>query len=642
MEHTSYEPGGSAPEGGDEDDLRLALSDARAACRAADERMTTLTALAHELAELEGTQAVCDVLAAALPGVLGADSAAVWLWSPQEGVVRAVSAAGLPPELEAGLLGLAVRPDDVPELAALLTTRAPLVLNAGAVTPVLEDLLAALGLQAAVGVALLSGTTLLGAVTASWVERPLTGQALAETMARLQGLTAHAATALRAGQLVENARHAALHDALTGLPNRVLFRDRLEGALRATSGGGRAAVLLCDLDRFRAVNDDHGHGAGDEVLQQVSARLAGAVRPGDTVSRLGGDEFAVLLPLVADRDAALDVVRSIAAAFERPLRVDGLPLRLSTSVGVALHSGAQGGAERLLRSADSALCRAKRRGRNQVAVADETPAPVTAVGPTTAQELRAAVAAGQLRLVLQPMTRVSTRSVVGAEALVRWQHPRLGLLTPAAFLALAEEDGSVVDIDMWVLDRACAAATTWPDGVYVAVNVAVCSLLDDRFFESVRHSLASARLQPARLQLEVVESRALRDLPQITERLTALRHLGVRVALDDFGTGYSTLSWLQTLPVDTIKVDQSFTADVALPDGTGESGRRRRVAQAVLRGLLLIGADLGADVLVEGVETAEQLAAVQAAGGDLAQGYLLGRPTGPEEFSDLLRTRPSR
>ena len=636
MEHTTYQPGGSAPGAGDQGRLRAALADARAAYRAADERVTTLTALAHELAELEGTQAVCDVLAAALPRVLMADSAAVWLWSASAGEVRAVSTAGLAPELEAGLLGLAVRPDDVPELAALLTTRAPLVLNAGSVTPVLEGLLATLGLQAAVGVALLSGTTLLGAVTASWVSRPLTGHALAETTARLQGIAAHAATALRASQLVEAARHAALHDALTGLPNRVLFRDRLDTALRAATRGGSAAVLFCDLDRFKAVNDEHGHAAGDEVLQQVSARLADAVRPGDTVSRLSGDEFAVLLPTVDARDDALAVAHRITTAFERPLHVDGLPLRLSTSVGVALHRGAGGSAERLLHAADAAMYDAKRRGRNQVAVADETSAPSLVTDPSTALELRAAAAAGQLRVLLQPMTRVSTLSVVGAEALVRWQHPRLGLLAPAAFLALAEEDGSIADVDTWVLDQACAVASTWPGGVYVAVNVAVRTLLDDRYFESVRHSLASHRLDPARLQLEVVESRALRDLPQVTERLAALRHLGVRVALDDFGTGYSTLSWLQTLPVDTIKVDQSFTADLALPDGTGESGRRRRVATAVLRGLLLIGADLGVDVLVEGVETPEQLAAIRAAGGDLAQGYLLGRPTGPDGFRTLL------
>jgi EAL domain-containing protein (putative c-di-GMP-specific phosphodiesterase class I) len=273
---------------------------------------------------------------------------------------------------------------------------------------------------------------------------------------------------------------------------------------------------------------------------------------------------------------------------------------------------------------------AKRRGRNQIAYTDGGVGSSLTVGPSLEEELGEAVEGKQLRLVLQPVVDVVAERVVGAEALLRWEHPRLGLLAPGSFIPLAEENGLIVSLDMWALRAACREAARWPaaadgSGPHVAVNLSGRTLGDPALVEAVRTALVDSGLPAERLQLEVVESRSLVDLPGVVERLAAIRHLGVRVALDDFGTGFSTLSWLQRLPVDRIKIDRSFTA--VLPDD--------RASEALLRGVVALGGELGVEVVAEGVETVEQLATIRAAGCHLVQGYLLGRPMPPEQ----LRTR---
>lgn len=619
-----------------------------AVCRE-QRRTVALTGLAHAVAGAHQVTDLARVVAAALPEVLSCDACAVWLWDPELGEIRAADTAGLTPELHDALLALSVKASETPELADLLTRREPLVLNAGAVTPTLELLLQGLGLQAAIGVALLSGSRLLGVVTAGWRDRPLEGATLAEATTLLQGVADHAASALLNALLLQDARHQSLHDALTRLPNRLAFQLALDDALRLPGPG--TVLIVCDLDRFKVVNDTYGHPAGDEVLRLVAGRLRAAVTPQALVSRLSGDEFAVLLPATGDQATALTAGQALVASLEEPLRVDGHPLSVTLSVGAAVHVGPGADPEAFLGAADAAMYAAKRAGRNQVALSERGTAAWTRLTPSLAGELRAGIDGEQLRLVLQPVLRLGaadgtqdgSRDVVGAEALVRWQHPRLGLLTPAGFIALAEEEGSIIALDLWVLRASCREAAGWQplaDGTprHVAVNLSLSTLADEHLYEAVRTSLLDAALPPQRLHVEVLESRALRDRPEIFQKLTALRHLGVRVSLDDFGTGYSTLSWLLDLPVDRIKIDRSFTAHTDLDDDEP----RRRTAKALLRGLAVVGQELDVEVLAEGVETEEQLAAVHDAGCRLVQGYLLGRPVPPDALRERLRQPAGR
>ncbi|MGY1734897.1 diguanylate cyclase domain-containing protein [Geodermatophilus sp. SYSU D00684] len=349
-------------------DLVLALEDSRLEAR----RAGALLELAHGLAQAGGAAEVCAVVARALPGIVGCGSSGVLLWDPAAGVLRAESCAGLSPEQEEVLRSAALRAGDVPEVFGILTDREPRVVGATGASAPMRDLLAALHLTDVVAVPLLAGTTFLGVVTASWADGEVSQALDADVLARLRGVGDQASTALQKARLLETVRHQATHDALTGLPNRVLFRDRLAAALAAIAPAGSVGVLFCDLDRFKAVNDSLGHAAGDELLRQVSARLRAAVRPGDTVGRLSGDEFAVLLPRLAAPADAEAVVGRVAAAFTEPFRLDGVPAQVGTSTGVAVHTGPGGDAERLLREADAAMYRHKHRDR------PPAPAPRTA------------------------------------------------------------------------------------------------------------------------------------------------------------------------------------------------------------------------------------------------------------------------
>jgi diguanylate cyclase (GGDEF)-like protein len=340
-------------------DLVLALEASRAEAR----RAGALLDLAHGLAQAADATAVADVVAGALPSIVGCGSSGVLLWDPAGAVLRTAACAGLAPAQEQVLRAAGLRAADVPELFAMLTDREPRVITATGGSAPMRELLTALGLTDVVALPLLAGTTFLGVVTASWAAGESADALDSEVLTRLRGVGDQASTALQKARLLETVRHQATHDALTGLPNRVLFRDRLVEALAACPAGGHVAVLFSDLDRFKAVNDGLGHAAGDELLRQVSARLRAAVRPGDTIGRLSGDEFAVLVPRLAGPAAAEGVLARVAAAFAEPFRLDGVPVDVGTSTGVAVHSGEAGDprevAGRLLREADAAMYRAK-------------------------------------------------------------------------------------------------------------------------------------------------------------------------------------------------------------------------------------------------------------------------------------------
>lgn len=599
----------------------LDLLDALADSRREAGRAGALLALAHELAAASDADAAASVVARSVPRIVGSDRATVMLWEPSRGALRTVATAGLTAAQDARLRAAELRAELVPEMVTLLAQRAPMLLDATMASDALTGVLEAVGARSVVVMPLIAEDALLGIVTASWSD-PGQPENVTEALTRIGGVADQASTALQNARLLSTVRHQALHDSLTGLPNRVLFTTELDAALRDAPAERSTSVLFCDVDRFKTVNDQLGHAAGDELLRQVAARMRGELRPVDGVGRLSGDEFAVRLAN-ADERTAVAVARRIVEALDQPFRIDGTEVRITVSVGVAVHRGTDGRGERLLAAADGAMYEAKERGRNQVAVAGEVEA--VRVVPSLEAELARAIESGQLRLYFQPVLEVggpdAAPGVVGAEALLRWAHPRLGLLGPAAFLPLAEESGLVTSLDLWAVRAACEALAGWArtdreEPLRVAVNLASRTLLDPALVTTVRTALTETGVSADQLHLELVESRALADLPGVVERLVELRRIGVRISLDDFGTGYSTLTWLQALPIDQIKIDRSFikrlTTDVA--------------SAAVVRGVMALARELGIEVIAEGVEEPEQLAMLQELGCPMAQGYLLGRP----------------
>ena len=598
-------------------DLLTAFEDSRREER----RAADLLALAHDLAAAPDKLAVAQVLADALPEVVGCRASTVMEWDAGPGVFRVVAAAGLGEEGNEALRATTFRADQIPEIVGMLTHHRPLLVDVRTASPVLTQVLHSTGSQSVVVVPLLAGDELMGVATAGFagfIDGTLEHR---DALARIAGMSDQGATALQNARLLATVRHQSQHDALTGLPNRLLFARLMDETLRAAGKESGTAVLFCDLDRFKHINDNLGHAAGDELLRQVSARLRGEVRPGDAVGRLGGDEFAVLLADIDDERQPFAVATRLVDALDEPFRIEGREVRITASVGVALHAGTDGRGDKLLAAADSAMYIAKQSGRNQVAIAGETLA--RRIVPSLEAELSKAAGAGELRLHFQPVVDVSGRdelTVVGAEALLRWHHPRLGLLAPGAFLPLAEEAGLVTELDLWALDAACEQLAQWPPSsagpLHVAVNLASASLVDARLVPAVRGALTTYGLQPCQLHLELVESRSLIDVPGVIERMDELRQLGVRISLDDFGTGYSTLAWLQALPVDQIKIDRSFI--MQLP--------KHGASLAVVRGVLALARELGIEVIAEGVEEPDQLAMLREIGCELVQGFLLGRP----------------
>ena len=429
--------------------------------------------------------------------------------------------------------------------------------------------------------------------------------------------------------------HQALHDPLTGLPNRVLFGERLDQAIaRPLRRGRRVAVLFLDLDGFKLVNDTLGHEAGDGLLAAVGRRLGAALGPAHTVARFGGDEFAVLLE-EATAAEAVAVAERLIEALRPPFAVGGRETFVGASVGVA-----RGGRDRvpgasaraLLREADVALYRAKAAGRGTYAVFHRRMMPSVVSRLENETALRRAVEQGEFRLRYQPQVDLVTGALVGFEALLRWDHPERGLLPPAGFIHLAEETGLIVPIGRWVLTEACRQARAWRERYPAATPFAVCVNLSARQFRrpvlaaEVVAAVAESGLDAAHLELEITESVLMDHADESGRTLATLRGLGARLAIDDFGTGYSSLAYLRRLPVDVLKVDRSFVRDLAGDDG----------AVAILRAVTTMAHDLGMTVTAEGVETAGQLARLRELGTDRGQGFYFAQPLTAEGIEELL------
>jgi diguanylate cyclase (GGDEF)-like protein/PAS domain S-box-containing protein len=453
----------------------------------------------------------------------------------------------------------------------------------------------------------------------------------------VQALANALADAIHRRSTEDEIRHQALHDPLTGLPNRVLFADRLGHALaRLRRSDGAVGILFLDLDHFKLVNDSLGHHAGDDLLVAVAPRLRQIVRPTDSVARFGGDEFGILLEdIESERDAA-EVAERVAAAFARPFVIGGAQHFVTASVGIAIADAATGAPEELIRDADAAMYRAKERGRARYELFDEVMR-ARAVGRLRVEnELRRALERGELRLHYQPVVSLRDGAVTGFEALLRWEHPERGLVGPLEFIWVAEEVGLIDQIGRWVLEEACRQAAQWqalrPDGppVGISVNLSARQVAQRDLPEFVAGVLEERGLEPACLSLEITESVLLEESDAPADVLRALRSTGARLVLDDFGTGYSSLGYLKRLQLDALKVDRSFV------DGLGPGEEESAIVQAIVG----MAQALKLGVVAEGVETHEQLAELRRLGCDGAQGYFFARPMPPDDVVSLITEAP--
>jgi diguanylate cyclase (GGDEF)-like protein/PAS domain S-box-containing protein len=437
------------------------------------------------------------------------------------------------------------------------------------------------------------------------------------------------------GELIRQAEiseRQALHDPLTGLPNRLLFGDRIEHAIaQSERRGTRLGVVMMDLDRFKEVNDSLGHTAGDELLKEVADRLRGSVRSSDTAARLGGDEFGLLLPDLPEDEVVLRMIDRIRAAFVRPIHVQDLPLAIEASIGIAIFPDNGRSAELLIQRADMAMYNAKRESAPfyfyDEAADDCDPARLTLV-----TELRRAMEQRELVLHYQPKATLSDGDVGSVEALLRWQHPTQGLIYPDAFIPVAQETGLIRPLTLYVVDEALRQCRAWRDEGFelsVSVNLSTRNLLDLEFPSQVASLLARWEVEPGRLKLEMTESAMLANATRTTSVLHELSALGVKLSIDDFGTGYSSLVYLRRLPIDEIKIDRSFVSAI------GDEGDDL----AIVRCTIDLGRNLGLDVVAEGVETRAVWDQLRELGCKSAQGYYLCRPVPPAELSTWLRER---
>lgn len=424
----------------------------------------------------------------------------------------------------------------------------------------------------------------------------------------------------------ERANHLALHDSLTGLPNRVLFRERLEQAFEGNRHDTRRISVLClDLDHFKEVNDTLGHAFGDLLLIQVADRLRRCVRPNDTVARLGGDEFAIIQAGVAGPDEAAALSLRIVDVVGQPFVIDGQELHIGISVGVAVPEEGRNDPDKLLKCADIALYRAKQTGRGTVRFFEATMDMELQARKSLEYEMRHALERDEFKLYFQPLVDVQRQRVSAVEALLRWNHPEMGTISPAVFIPVAERCGLIASISEWVLRTACTHALQWPD-LRVAVNLSPVHFRSRDLIETVRNTLKETGLAPDRLEMEITESVLIKDTEAALDILNALKAIGVNVAMDDFGTGYSSLAYLNSFPFDKLKIDRSFIS--SLED--------QEKSRAIVRSVLSLGESLQMTVTAEGVETAQQVAFLMREGCQQIQGYYFGKPMPAEELTVYL------
>ncbi len=464
------------------------------------------------------------------------------------------------------------------------------------------------------------GSSILVKATAHRVE--LSGTAA--VVVALQDVTEQA-------RLEDQLRHRAFHDPLTELANRSLFLDRSEHAIaRGARGERRVCTVMLDLDGFKTVNDSLGHAAGDRLLNAVARRLSECVRPGDTAARLGGDEFAVLFEDIADADEAALRVERLLNVIREPYELDGNTVSVAASAGLAVHQGGESAAD-LLRNADIAMYLAKRNGKDCVREFEPAMHQAALERLELEADLRGALRNDELDVHYQPTVSIGDGAIVGFEALVRWMHPRRGVLAPPLFIPIAEETGLIVELGRLVLRKACFQAAKWHASnsgamLHMSVNLSARQLRDRDLVIDVASALSDSGLAASQLTLEITESVLLDDGSSAVATLHELKALGVRLAIDDFGTGYSSLNYLRTLPIDVLKIDKAFI------DGVAEDEESIGLVQAILR----MAATLKLDTVAEGVEYRSQADQLTSLGASLVQGYLFSKPVTAEAITEMM------
>jgi diguanylate cyclase (GGDEF)-like protein len=433
-------------------------------------------------------------------------------------------------------------------------------------------------------------------------------------------------------------RYLAGTDPLTGLPNRTLFLNHLEqGLARAERWARPVGVLFLDLDNFKVINDSLGHQGGDLLLVEIARRIRGCVRDNDTVARLGGDEFTVLVEEIEGEDEATALAERVAVTLRQPVRLGEREIFVSASVGVALSRPGKDGPESLLRNADMAMYQAKANGKARHAVFDQSMEARALARLELETDLRHALERNEFRVFYQPITALADGHIAEMEALIRWEHPTRGMISPDEFIPIAEETGLIVALGQWVLEEACRQGATWREAFpqeppIMSVNLSGRQFQHPSLVADIGHVLLQSGLAPSALKLEITESVVMQDAEATIVALHELKQLGIQLAIDDFGTGYSSLSYLKRFRVDTLKVDRSFV------NGLGEDSMDTAIVQSVVA----LAKALHMDVTAEGIETQAQRAELLALGCDRGQGYLFARPLPPAEMNVLLADHESR